>query len=89
MNWSYVCSAQSIQSTITYTAGTNENAFWKIQRQGFVRPAGILPGMPARMIGQTGFQRKGFPKGKLGVLLETLYEIKINGLEELLDPLKR
>ena len=35
------------------------------------------------------FQRKGFPKGKLGVLLETLYEIKINGLEDLLRPLKR
>ena len=35
------------------------------------------------------FQRKGFPKGKLGVLLETLYEIKINGLEGLLEPLKK
>lgn len=34
------------------------------------------------------FQRKGFPKGKLGMLLETLYEIKINGLEDLLNPLK-
>lgn len=35
------------------------------------------------------FQRKGFPKGKLGILLETLYEIKINGLEDLLVPLKK
>ena len=35
------------------------------------------------------FQRKGFPKGKLGVLLATIYEIKINGLEELLRPLKK
>jgi hypothetical protein len=34
------------------------------------------------------FQRKGFPKGKLGVLLATIYEIKINGLEQLLVPLK-
>lgn len=34
------------------------------------------------------FQRKGFPRGKLGMLLETLHEIKINGLEELLQPLK-
>ncbi len=34
------------------------------------------------------FQRKGFPPGKLGMLLSTLYEIKINGLEYLLDPLK-
>jgi hypothetical protein len=35
------------------------------------------------------FQRKGFPKGKLGMLLETLYVIKINGLMQLLEPLKR
>ena len=33
------------------------------------------------------FARKGFPKGKLGIQLQTLYEIKINGLEFLLDPL--
>lgn len=33
------------------------------------------------------FKREGFPKGKLGVLLETLYEIKLNGLEHLLKPL--
>jgi uncharacterized protein (DUF3820 family) len=31
----------------------------------------------------------GFPKGKLGMQLATLYEIKINGLEDLLRPLKR
>ncbi|MCP2044876.1 DUF3820 family protein [Pontibacter sp. HSC-36F09] len=35
------------------------------------------------------FAREGFPPGKLGMLLATLYEIKINGLEYLLDPLKR
>ncbi|MEP6727333.1 MAG: DUF3820 family protein [Bacteroidota bacterium] len=34
------------------------------------------------------FQRKGFPKGKLGILLGTIYEIKINGLGYLLEPLK-
>lgn len=34
------------------------------------------------------FQRKGFPTGKLGVLLQTMYEIKLNGLEALLKPLK-
>ncbi len=34
------------------------------------------------------FNRKGFPKGSLGVLLATIYEIKINGLEYLLNPLK-
>lgn len=35
------------------------------------------------------FHREGWPKGKLGMLLATIYEIKINGLEKLLDPLKR
>ncbi|MCC6182770.1 MAG: DUF3820 family protein [Bacteroidia bacterium] len=33
------------------------------------------------------FNRQGFPKGKLGVLLATMYEIKLNGLEDLLKPL--
>jgi hypothetical protein len=32
--------------------------------------------------------RQGFPKGKLGVQLETMYEIKLNGLEHLLTPIK-
>jgi uncharacterized protein (DUF3820 family) len=35
------------------------------------------------------FQKKGFSAGKLGILLETMYEIKLNGLEYLLDPLKK
>lgn len=35
------------------------------------------------------FQQKGFPKGKLGMLLATMYEIKLNGLEYLLIPLKK
>lgn len=35
------------------------------------------------------FQRKGFPKGKLGMLLQTMYEIRLNGLVYLLEPLKK
>lgn len=35
------------------------------------------------------FQRKGWPPGKLGTLLITMYEIKLNGLEYLLEPLKK
>lgn len=34
------------------------------------------------------FNRKGFPSGKLGQLLRLCYEIKLNGLEKLLYPLK-
>lgn len=33
--------------------------------------------------------QQGFPKGKLGVMLSTIYEIKINGLEDILKPLIR
>jgi uncharacterized protein (DUF3820 family) len=35
------------------------------------------------------FHTQGFPPGKLGEMLATLYEIKLNGLEYLLQPLKR
>jgi hypothetical protein len=35
------------------------------------------------------FSRNGFPDGKLGVLLRTIHEIKLNGLEYLLDPIKK
>lgn len=35
------------------------------------------------------FYREGFPQGKLGMLLATIYEIKINGLSYLLEPLKK
>jgi hypothetical protein len=34
------------------------------------------------------FRQQGFPRGRLGVLLETLYEIKANGMEPLLAPLR-
>lgn len=34
------------------------------------------------------YHSKGFPEGKLGMLLSTLYEIKLNGLEFLLYELK-
>ena len=35
------------------------------------------------------FARKGFPDGKLGMLLETMLVIKSNGLEQLLTPIKK
>jgi uncharacterized protein (DUF3820 family) len=34
-------------------------------------------------------EKGGFPAGKLGQQLATIYEIKINGLEYLLKPLKK
>lgn len=35
------------------------------------------------------FHRKGMPPGKLGMQLSTVYEIKLNGLENLLRPLRK
>ena len=35
------------------------------------------------------FRKKGFPNGELGTLLELTLEIKIEGLEKILLPLKR
>ncbi|MBI3771823.1 MAG: DUF3820 family protein [Gammaproteobacteria bacterium] len=36
----------------------------------------------------TWFARKGLPPGELGRMLGMLYEIKLNGLEYLLQPLR-
>ena len=35
------------------------------------------------------FARKGFPQGKLGMLLQTMHVIKTNGLDYLLDGLPK
>ena len=35
------------------------------------------------------FSQQGFPPGELGQLLGLLYEIKRNGLEQLLKPLRQ
>jgi uncharacterized protein (DUF3820 family) len=35
------------------------------------------------------FSQRGFPGGKLGEQLQLLHEIKVNGLEFLVEPLKR
>ncbi|PKL39956.1 MAG: hypothetical protein CVV44_06975 [Spirochaetae bacterium HGW-Spirochaetae-1] len=35
------------------------------------------------------FHSKGFPEGKLGMLLSTLYEIQLNGLEYLIEGIRK
>ena len=35
------------------------------------------------------FHTQGFPKGKLGMLLETAFVIKTEGLDDLLNPLRK
>jgi hypothetical protein len=34
------------------------------------------------------FAGKGFPQGKVGKMMQAVYEFKLNGLESLFDPLR-
>lgn len=36
----------------------------------------------------TWFKQKGFPEGKLGFMMQQMHEIKINGLEEIIQQIK-
>jgi len=47
----------------------------------------LLPELPVAYL--EWFARKSFPQGKLGAMLQTVYEIKLNGLEYLFQGLKR
>ncbi|MEL6533984.1 MAG: DUF3820 family protein [Bacteroidota bacterium] len=46
----------------------------------------ILADLPVHYL--EWFANQGFPQGKLGMLLATIYEIKLNGLTDLLKPLR-
>lgn len=35
------------------------------------------------------YKTKGFPKGQIGEMLATVYELKVNGLEELVRTIQR
>ncbi|MCB0462476.1 MAG: DUF3820 family protein [Flavobacteriaceae bacterium] len=35
------------------------------------------------------YKNKGFPKGQIGEMLATVYELKVNGLEELVRRLRK
>jgi uncharacterized protein (DUF3820 family) len=57
------------------------------QRMPFGRYAGtLLIDLPEPYV--VWFRNRGYPRGRLGILLATLYEIKANGLESLLAPLR-
>jgi uncharacterized protein (DUF3820 family) len=47
----------------------------------------LLIDLPERYI--VWFAGHGFPAGKLGLMLQTVYEIKVNGLEYLFEPLRK
>lgn len=47
----------------------------------------VISRLPERYL--VWFHSQGFPPGRLGHLLATMYEIKLNGLEYLLQGLKK
>lgn len=57
-------------------------------RMPFGKYAGTrLVDLPERYV--VWFSQKGFPNGELGRMLQAVYEIKVNGLEYLFDPIKK
>jgi len=46
----------------------------------------LLIDLPERYV--IWFAQKGFPEGELGLMLNMLYEVKMNGLEYLFKPLR-
>jgi uncharacterized protein (DUF3820 family) len=56
-------------------------------RMPFGRYAGrLLIDLPETYV--IWFKNKGFPSGELGKMLKIVYEIKVNGLEYIFDPLR-
>jgi len=47
----------------------------------------LLVDLPERYV--VWFANNGFPEGKLGMMLQTVYEIKVNGLEYLFTPFRQ
>ena len=56
-------------------------------RMPFGRYAGtLLVDLPEPYL--VWFRQEGFPDGELGEMLQCVYELKVNGLEYLFDPLR-
>ena len=57
-------------------------------RMPYVKHAGMrLIDLPEPYV--VWMAKEGFPNGKLGRQLQAVYEIKVNGLEYLFDPLRK
>lgn len=72
------------------TAGLNPQILVEIctEKMPFGKYKGvIIADLPVSYL--EWFNSKGMPAGKLGMQLSTIYEIKLNGLTELLIPIKK
>ena len=52
-----------------------------------IKHYGILRDLPEHYI--VWYNNKGFPKGQLGEMLQLVYELQLNGLEDLVRNIKR
>ena len=67
---------------------TDELLFLASVRMPFGKYQGLLLiDLPEHYV--VWFAQKGFPEGKLGRMLQAVYEIKVNGLEYLFTPLRQ
>jgi len=76
--------------TISIPASFDPNELLELarMRMPFGKHAGqLLIDLPEPYV--IWFAQEGFPAGKLGQMLQTVYEIKVNGLEFLFDPLRQ
>ncbi len=77
-----------LQPCIEATADPDELLALAAMRMPFGRYQGqLLIDLPEPYV--VWFAKKGFPEGKLGRMLQTVYEIKVNGLEYLFEPLRK
>jgi uncharacterized protein (DUF3820 family) len=75
--------------TISIPASFNPDELLELarMRMPFGKHAGrLLIDLPEPYV--IWFAQEGFPAGKLGRMLQTVHEIKVNGLEFLFDPLR-
>lgn len=77
-----------LQPCLEATANPEELMALAEMRMPFGRYQGhLLIDLPERYV--VWFASNGFPEGRLGRMLQTVYEIKVNGLEYLFAPLRK
>ncbi len=81
--------SEDLQQPCTEAAG-DPNEFLELaaMRMPFGKYRGrLLIDLPEHYV--VWFANQGFPEGKLGMMLQTVYEIKVNGLEYLFTPFRQ
>lgn len=77
-----------LQPCLEATANPEELMALAEMRMPFGKYQGrLLIDLPERYV--VWFASNGFPEGRLGRMLQTVYEIKVNGLEYLFAPLRK